>query len=119
MTRNLVFLKLGGSLITDKTRPRTVRLDTLKRLCAEIASARKHDPNLQLLLGHGSGSFGHVAAKKYKTREGLPLKPPSQPSPNGGRSKSLFRDTFSPIRGEMSDRTEGGGGAYWYGFTEV
>ena len=71
MDKNLIFLKLGGSLITDKTRPRTVRTDALKRLCAEIASAYAHDPNLLLLLGHGSGSFGHVAAKEYKTRDGV------------------------------------------------
>ena len=71
MNKDLIFLKLGGSLITDKTRPRTVRPDVLKRLCAEIASARKRDPNLLLLLGHGSGSFGHVAAKKYGTRNGV------------------------------------------------
>ncbi len=71
MTENLIFLKLGGSLITDKTRPRTVRPDVLKRLCKEIASACKRDPSLLLLLGHGSGSFGHVAAKEFKTRDGL------------------------------------------------
>lgn len=70
MNKNLIFLKLGGSLITDKTHPRTVRADVLKRLCEEIASAREHDPNLLLLLGHGSGSFGHVAAKEYQTRDG-------------------------------------------------
>ena len=113
MIKNLIFLKLGGSLITDKTRPRMVRPDVLKRLCDEIASARERDPNLLLLLGHGSGSFGHVAAKAYKTRDGLPSKPPSQPSPEGGRSH------ISPPRVEMSDRTEGGNGNYWFGFTEV
>ena len=107
MTNNLIFLKLGGSLITDKTRPRTVRPDVLKRLCEEIASARKRDPNLLLLLGHGSGSFGHVAAKEYKTRDGLPLTPPSQPPPTEGRSQ------FSPLRGELE------GGKYWFGFSEV
>ena len=71
MTNNLLFLKLGGSLITDKLTPRTVRPNVLKRLCEEIASARERDPNLVLVLGHGSGSFGHVAAKTYKTREGV------------------------------------------------
>ena len=68
----LVFLKLGGSLITDKTRPYTVRLDKLAKLTAEIASALGSTPGLTLLLGHGSGSFGHTAAKRYGTREGMP-----------------------------------------------
>ena len=78
MTENLIFLKLGGSLITDKTRPRTLRPDVLKRLCNEIASARERDPNLLLLLGHGAGSFGHVAAKEYKTRDGLVSTPDTE-----------------------------------------
>ena len=74
---NLVFLKLGGSLITDKSRPHTPRLKTLKDLASQIASARSDDPSLLLLLGHGSGSYGHVVAKKYKTRQGFSPIPPS------------------------------------------
>ena len=69
---HLVFLKLGGSLITDKTRPRSVRKEKLNTLCKEIYAVLARDPNLLLLLGHGSGSFGHVAAKTHRTREGLP-----------------------------------------------
>ena len=65
------FLKLGGSLITEKSRPSTPRLDTLARLAGEIAGARKEQPGLQLILGHGSGSFGHVPAHKYGTRRGV------------------------------------------------
>jgi len=66
-----VFLKLGGSLITDKTVPRTARPETLARLMGEIAAARAARPELRLLLGHGSGSFGHVEAQKYGTRAGV------------------------------------------------
>jgi isopentenyl phosphate kinase len=68
---SLTFLKLGGSLITDKTRPYTVRADKLAALAAEIAVALKADAGLQLVLGHGSGSFGHAAASKYGTRKGV------------------------------------------------
>ena len=67
----LVFLKLGGSLITDKMTPRTARLDVIDRLAREIKSARKEAPGLRLLLGHGSGSFGHTSGKKYRTRDGV------------------------------------------------
>ncbi len=67
----LVFLKLGGSLITDKTQPQAVRRDVLHRLAGEIAEARLARPDLKLLLGHGSGSFGHVSAKRHGTREGV------------------------------------------------
>lgn len=67
----LVFLKLGGSLITDKNKPHTPRGETLTRLSAEIAAAIKNDPGLSILVGHGSGSFGHVAGHKHGTRKGV------------------------------------------------
>ncbi len=67
----LILLKLGGSLITDKDTPYTPRLDQLKNLAAEIKTVRDSHPNLPLILGHGSGSFGHVAAKKHGTRDGV------------------------------------------------
>jgi isopentenyl phosphate kinase len=66
----LTFLKLGGSLITDKHQPRSVRREVLARLLAEVAEARAEAPDLQLVLGHGSGSFGHVEATRHGTRAG-------------------------------------------------
>ena len=66
-----IFLKLGGSLITDKTGVEVVREDVLSRLAREIAEARAHNPGLKLVLGHGSGSFGHVAGAKFGTRQGV------------------------------------------------
>ncbi len=47
MSARLVFLKLGGSLITVKDRPHTPRLDVLERLAQEIAGARAQNQNLQ------------------------------------------------------------------------
>lgn len=67
----LQFLKLGGSLITDKNRPHTLRPRVLARLAEEIAAARVTDPSLRLVVGHGSGSFGHIPAKKHSTRQGV------------------------------------------------
>jgi isopentenyl phosphate kinase len=66
-----VFIKLGGSLITDKRQPETPRLDVINRLAQEIAAARRVKPALCLVVGHGSGSFGHVYGKKYGTRDGV------------------------------------------------
>ncbi len=60
----LVFLKLGGSAITDKTREATAREDVIRRVAQEIKQARDADPALSILIGHGSGSFGHFAAQK-------------------------------------------------------
>lgn len=67
----LYFIKLGGSLITEKHRPSTPRPEVIRRLAEEIYQARVEHPNLQLILGHGSGSFGHMAAKKYNTHLGV------------------------------------------------
>ena len=66
----LTLIKLGGSLITDKTSPRTLRRDVLDRLAQELESSLAETPSA-VVLGHGSGSFGHVAAKKHGTREGV------------------------------------------------
>jgi isopentenyl phosphate kinase len=67
----LVFLKLGGSLITDKSSPHTPRLDVIDRLAGEIAHACRNNITLSLVIGHGSGSFGHYAGSKYHTRDGV------------------------------------------------
>jgi len=59
---SIVFVKLGGSLLTDKATPNTARPAVIERVAAEVARAW---PSVQgrLVLGHGSGSFGHVAAQ--------------------------------------------------------
>jgi isopentenyl phosphate kinase len=71
MANEIIFLKLGGSLITDKDKPYTPRLDKLKELALEIKTVLDSNPGLLMILGHGSGSFGHTAAKKYGTRDGV------------------------------------------------
>jgi isopentenyl phosphate kinase len=65
----LVFVKLGGSVITDKAQAETARLEVIARLVAEIASALGQRSGLQVVLGHGSGSFGHMVAQRYGTRQ--------------------------------------------------
>ncbi|MEM7033446.1 MAG: isopentenyl phosphate kinase [Chloroflexota bacterium] len=67
----LVLLKLGGSLITDKNEPNTPRLEAIRRLAQEIKEALDvRSDDLSLIVGHGSGSFGHPPAAKYKTTSG-------------------------------------------------
>jgi len=63
MNRPLL-LKLGGSLITDKTRPYTPRPETLRQVAGILCAARAAHPEMELVLGHGSGSFGHYAARE-------------------------------------------------------
>lgn len=63
----LTLVKLGGSLITDKTEPLTPRLETIERLAGEIARAGLSG---RLVLGHGSGSFGHPTAAAHGIQRG-------------------------------------------------
>jgi isopentenyl phosphate kinase len=94
--KELVFIKLGGSLITDKTKPYTPLLDVMDDLTHQIATTLQTRPNLRLVIGHGAGSFGHVAASEYKTRDGYP-----RPSPLIHRERDTTEDN------------------YWQGFAEV
>ena len=68
---DLVFVKLGGSVITDKTTPETPRPQVISRLAGEIAVALAARPHIGLVLGHGSGSFGHPVAQRYGTHLGV------------------------------------------------
>lgn len=61
-----IIIKLGGSVITDKTEPSTPRLDVIKQLTKEIAAIKTHP----VILIHGGGSFGHFLAKRFKIHQG-------------------------------------------------
>ncbi len=93
----LVLLKLGGSLITDKTQPYTPRLDVMEDLALQVKTALEANPSLRLILGHGAGSFGHVPASEYRTRDGIPPR-------------------ATPLAHRERDETEDN---YWKGFAEV
>lgn len=71
---NIQLLKLGGSLITDKSQAHTARFEVITRLAREIAKSKKNYPEIKLVLGHGSGSFGHIPGHKYATRQGVKSK---------------------------------------------
>jgi len=65
---DLIFLKIGGSLIT-KRRPYTLNFKKIREITKEIVSLRRKY-KFKLLIGNGAGSFAHVSAKKFKTKEG-------------------------------------------------
>lgn len=71
MNNNLVFVKLGGSLITDKRTRATPLKNVIGRLAHELLNAQTQDRSLRVVLGHGSGSFGHWEANRYNTRRGV------------------------------------------------
>jgi isopentenyl phosphate kinase len=78
----LTFLKLGGSVITDKTGQEAPDLPTIRQLAAEARSALDRDRELRLILGHGSGSFGHTYARRYGVHTGIA--PPGLSRDEGG-----------------------------------
>lgn len=69
--KNLVFVKLGGSLITEKNAPYTINYQAITRIVKELKEAIDNDHHLQLLIGHGGGSFPHPVAQAFKTAEGF------------------------------------------------
>jgi isopentenyl phosphate kinase len=66
------FIKLGGSVITDKSGREAADLPLITRLAAEIAGAYRGGLGRGLIIGHGSGSFGHHYAARYGVHRGIP-----------------------------------------------
>lgn len=58
-------VKLGGSVITDKSKVRTARPAVIRRLAKEVATAED-----DMILVHGAGSFGHIVSREHRLAEG-------------------------------------------------
>jgi len=65
MRNAITIIKLGGSIITDKSRPYIPNLPVLKRLAREIKKS-----GVPVIIVHGAGSFAHTSAKKYGGKKG-------------------------------------------------
>src|SRR2546421_5094349 len=63
--KKITLVKLGGSIITEKSQPYTPRIDKIKRLVKELKTAES-----PLLLDHGTGSYGHTSATIYGGKKG-------------------------------------------------
>ena len=71
MTKELTVLKLGGSLITDKTKPYVVRKDVLESATREIKECISEGLIQSLILIHGVGSYGHPLVLKHQLHKGF------------------------------------------------
>jgi len=67
LSRGLVVLKLGGSIITDKSERFRPDEEAIGSLAREIASSGVRE----LVIVHGGGSFGHPLAADYGLSEGF------------------------------------------------
>ncbi len=61
----MILVKLGGSVITDKSQYQALRQEVLVRLCEEIS-----DSGEDVIIVHGAGSFGHIMAHDHCLADG-------------------------------------------------
>ena len=61
-----MLVKLGGSVITDKSKKYVFKEKTVRRLANEIKNSGE-----KVIIVHGAGSFGHILAKKYRLDKGF------------------------------------------------
>lgn len=69
MNKSIILIKIGGSLITDKQKPFTLKETALEKIASEIQKAVRTGKTI--IVGHGGGSFPHFPAKKYQTHLGI------------------------------------------------
>ncbi|MCX6767308.1 MAG: isopentenyl phosphate kinase [Candidatus Micrarchaeota archaeon] len=66
----LVVLKLGGSVLTDKKKALTANKKVIARLAKEVGEVI-NSAQVRVVVVHGAGSFGHILAKKYGLQGGV------------------------------------------------
>lgn len=69
MGKKVVLVKLGGSLITNKSKPFSERKEVIVNLVSQIKKAFAENGRL-IVVGHGGGSYPHVPAEKYDVING-------------------------------------------------
>lgn len=72
--KQLVCIKIGGSVITDKTKRETADIATISQFSHHLAQTLQAYPDTDVLLGNGAGSFGHHSAHEYGLRNGASTK---------------------------------------------
>ncbi len=68
--KDLVLLKVGGSVLTDKKKAFTENKKAINRISKEIRKGYD-SKRMRLILIHGAGSFGHHMVHKNKIHKGI------------------------------------------------
>jgi len=68
--KDVILVKLGGSIITDKNVPYKPRIEVIRNLAKELKKVTK----ASVVLAHGVGSFAHTSAAKYGGKKGYTSK---------------------------------------------
>lgn len=95
-----LIVKLGGSLITNKSKYRTFRSAETDSVISYLAQLEK-----EIVIVHGGGSYGHIKAEEYgipglineNTRNGFALIHHDMLSLNQEVSKLLLAHGFRPV----------------------
>ena len=66
---DVVVVKFGGGLITNKSQMCTPELETIDNLVGVVKQCI--DTGLRVIVVHGAGSYGHLRAKYWRLNEGL------------------------------------------------
>ena len=94
----MILIKLGGSVITDKNRPLTARLDVVQRLAYEIAACEE-----KVVLIHGGGSFGHIKAAEHCIHEPADNGEVSRDTGKTGEDGEDCQDNQRELHGDADD----------------
>jgi isopentenyl phosphate kinase len=71
MDKELTIIKLGGSLLTDKSKPYTARKSIIATTAKELKECIDEGLIEKLAIIHGVGSFGHPPVLEYKLYKGF------------------------------------------------
>lgn len=67
---HLTIIKLGGSFITDKSKPYAINHEAIRSACKQIAHCLEQGNLERLIIVHGVGSYGHPPVLKHKLHLG-------------------------------------------------
>jgi len=65
-----LFIKIGGSFLTDKTTADSLNEPHVRKI-AQAISDSLNESQYELVLAHGAGAYGHIQAKFYNARQGI------------------------------------------------
>ena len=68
--KELIFIKIGGSYLTDKTKAYSLDENHI-HLIAKAISVLLNENNFDIILAHGAGAYGHIKAKQFKAQSGI------------------------------------------------
>ena len=74
----VIIIKLGGSILTDKNIPYSMRNEVINSLISQISENYQTSNPPKLIIIHGAGSFGHPIANSFSIQNGLNQNIPNQ-----------------------------------------